>query len=158
MAELRSLREGKFRRVSPSLENLRALVDELHSRLLLAEDSRLVQPGPYGQGRPERPTTTRCPGDLPSLSAEQWGALAHLSTELNATCQRARGMERSMATRLPGAPTRGPGGTVPPSAAASEGWRLTGVGTSRTGEGIRPPMDSNFASETQALWESHGQM
>ena len=39
MAELRSLREGRFNRVSQSLENLRALVDELHSRLVLVEDS-----------------------------------------------------------------------------------------------------------------------
>ena len=151
MNELRSLREGRFDRVTQSLENLRALIDELHSRLVLVEDSRFASPEPSGQGRPERLTSARRPKDRASPSAEQLGAFAHLSVELNATCRRARDMERTMAERLPGAPSRGPGGTVPPGAPAPEGWRPTGAYTSRTMEGNRPPIDANFASETQAL-------
>ena len=46
MAELRSLREGRFDRVTQSLENLRALIHELHWRLVLVEDSHLASPGP----------------------------------------------------------------------------------------------------------------
>ena len=57
MAELGSLREGRFGRVSQLLWNLRALVDELHLRLVLLEDSCLVQPGP--PGHPEEPTSTK---------------------------------------------------------------------------------------------------
>ena len=38
MEELCSLRQGSFDRVRQSLENLRAMVDQLHSRLVLVED------------------------------------------------------------------------------------------------------------------------
>ena len=156
MSELCSLREGRFDRVTQFLENLRALIDELHSRLVLVEESHLAAPGPSGQGRPERPTPARRPEDRTSPSAEQLGAFVHLSAELNATRRRARDMERPMAERLPGAPSRGPEGTVPPSAVAPEGGRPTGADTSRTAEGSRPPIDANFASESQALPSAPG--
>ena len=108
MAELRSLREGRFDRVTQSLENLRALIDKLHSRLVLVEDSCFASPGPSGQGRPERPTPARRPEDRTSPSAEQLGAFAFLSDELDATRRRAHDIERTMAERLPGAPREGP--------------------------------------------------
>ena len=151
MAELCSLREGRLDRVMQPLDNLRALIDGLHSRLVLVEDSRFASPGPSGQGRAERPTPARRPEDRTSPSAEQLGAFAHLSAELNATRRRARDVERTMAERLPGAPSRGPGGAVPPGAAARQGWRPTEVYPSRVAEERRPPMDANMASETQAL-------
>ena len=151
MAELRSLREGRFDRVTQSLENFRALIDELHSRLVLVEDSRFASPEPTGQGRPERPTSPRRPEERASPSVEQLGAFAHLSAELDATLRRSRDMERTVAERLPGAPSRGPGGAVPPVAAAPQGWRPTGVYPSRGAEDRRPPMGANVASETRAL-------
>ena len=125
MTELRSLCKGRFDRVTSSLVNLRALIDELHSRPVLVEDSRFASPGPSGQGRPESPTSARRPEARTSPSAEQLGAFAHLSAELNATRRRARDMERTMAEMLPGAPSRGPGGTVPPDVPAPKvGARL----------------------------------
>ena len=151
MTELRSLRDGRFDRVTQSLENLRALIDKLHSRLMLVEDSRFASPKRSRQGRPERPTSARIPKDRASPSAEQLCAFAHLSAQLNDTHRRARDMERTMAERLPHAPSRGPGGTVPPSVLAPEGWRPTGADTSWTVERSRPLIDANFASETQAL-------
>ena len=63
MAELRSLREGRFDTVTQSLENLRALIDELHSRLVLVGDSRFASPGTSGHGRFERPTSAGRPED-----------------------------------------------------------------------------------------------
>ena len=137
--------------MTQSLEDLQALIDELHSRLVLVEDSHLASPGPSGQGCPEGPTPARRPEDRTSPSAEQLGALAHFSAELNGTRRRARDMERTMAERLPDAPSRGPSGAVPPGAAAPQGWRPTGVYPSRGAEERRPPMDANVASETQAL-------
>ena len=61
MEELRSVRAERFDRVSQSLENLRALVDQFQSRLVLVEDSRLENPATYGEGRPERPTSSARP-------------------------------------------------------------------------------------------------
>ena len=51
------------------------------------------------------------------------------------TRQRARDLQRTMAARLPGAPTRGPGDAVPPTAAAVQGQRPTGAVTSRDAGG-----------------------
>ena len=42
--ELRSLREGRFKRVAHSLENLRALVNQLQSLLVLVDDARIDSP------------------------------------------------------------------------------------------------------------------
>ena len=66
MAELRSLRERRFDRVTQSLENLRALIYELHARLVLVKDSRFASLEPSGQGRPERPNSARRPDDRTS--------------------------------------------------------------------------------------------
>ena len=57
MEELRSLREGRYDRVTQFLENLRALVDQLQCRLSLVEDSRLNAPDVFGEGRRERPSS-----------------------------------------------------------------------------------------------------
>ena len=59
MDELRSLREGRSDCVTQSLENFRALVDQLQSRLALVEDSRLDSPVDYREDRPERPASSR---------------------------------------------------------------------------------------------------
>ena len=151
MEELRSLREGQFDHVNQTLENLRALGDQLHSRLVLVEGSRLENPTTTGEGCPERSASSRRPDARQPPSAEQLGAFAHLSAALESTRQRARDLERTMAARPPGAPTRGPVGAIPPGAAAPQGWRPTGVYPSRGAEERRPPMGAKVASETQAL-------
>ena len=50
--ELRSLGGGRFERVTRSLENLRALVDQLHPRLVLVEEARIDSPVTNVGGRP----------------------------------------------------------------------------------------------------------
>ena len=52
MADLRSIREERFERVSRSLENLRALVNQLLSRVELFEDGRLDSSTVNAGGRP----------------------------------------------------------------------------------------------------------
>ena len=52
MEELRSLRDGRFERVTQPLENLCALVDQLQSRLALVEDARIDSLAVYVAGRP----------------------------------------------------------------------------------------------------------
>ena len=90
MDELRSLRKGRFDRVTQSFENLRALVEQLQSRLALVEDSRLDSPVDYREGRPERPASSGRTDAQPFPSAEQMNALAHMTAELNSTRRRAR--------------------------------------------------------------------
>ena len=151
MDELRSLCKGKFDRVTQSMENLRALVDQLQSRLALVEDSRLNSPVDYREGRSERPASSRRPDAQPFPSAEQMIARAHMTAELNSTRRRVREVEQTSTARLPGAPTRGPGASVPPNASETHELPPTGTVTSRHADGIRPPMDASVASETQAL-------
>ena len=158
MDELRSLREGRFDRVTQSLENIRALVEQLQSRLALVEDSRLDSPVDYREGRPEGPAPSRRPDAQPFPSAEQMNALAHMTAELNSTRRRTREVEQTSTARSPGAPTGGPGASVPPNASDAQGLRPTVTVTSRHADGIRPPMDANVASETQALPYAAGGM
>ena len=151
MDELRALREGRFDRVTQSLENLRALVDQLQSRLALVEDSRLDFPVDYREGRPEGPASSRRPDAQPFPSAAQMNALAHMTAELNSTRRRAREVEQTSAARSPGALTGGPGASDPPNASEAQELHPTGTVTSRHADGIRLPTDANVASETQAL-------
>ena len=151
MDELRSLRKGRFHSVTLSLENLRALFDQLQRRLMLIEDSRLDSPVDYRDGRPERPASSRRPNAHPFLSAEQMHELTHVTAELNSTRRRARQVEQTSTARSPGAPTGGPGATVPPNASDAHELHPTGTVTSRHADRTRPPIDANVASETQAL-------
>ena len=73
MDELRSLRDGQFDRVSQSPEKIRVLLDRLHLQLVLVENSGLENPATYGEGRPERPTSSRRP-DYLHPSTELGGA------------------------------------------------------------------------------------
>ena len=158
MDELRSLREGRFDRFTQSLENLRALVDQLQSRLALVEDSRLDSPVEYRENRPEGPASSRRPDAQPFSSAEQMNVFAHMTSELNSTRRRAREVEQTSAARSPGAPTGGPGATVPHNASDAQELHPTGTVTSRHADGTRPPTDANVASETQALPYAAGGM
>ena len=141
-----------------SLENLRALVDHLQSQLALVEDSRLDSPFDYREARPEGPAPSRRPDAQPFPSAEQTNAPAHMTAELNSTRRHAREVEQTSTARSPGAPTGGPGASVPPHASDAQGLQPIGTVTSRHADGIRPPMDANFASETQALPYAAGGM
>ena len=150
MEELRSLREGRFDRVSQPLENLRALVDQLRCRLVLVEDSRLDSPDAFGEGRPERPASARRSDARPFPSAEQMGAVAQMAAELNCTRPRVLQMEHTPTAASPGAPPIDPGDTVPPNASNAQELEPTGADTSRPACGERTSMDAIFASETQA--------
>ena len=149
--EIRSLREGRYDCVTQSLENLRPLVEQLQSRLALVEDLRLDSPVYYRQGHPERPASPRRPDAHPFPSAEQTNALAHMTAELNSTRRRAREVEHTSTAWSLGAPTGGPGATIPPNVSDAQGLHPAGTATSRHADGTRPPMDANVASETQAL-------
>ena len=151
MAERRSLCEGILDRVTQSLENLRALIDELHLRLVLVEDSCLASLGPSGPGLPEGPTPMRRPEDRPSPSAEQFCAFARISAELNATRRRARDMERTLAQKAAlFSHERAPWYRTS-ERRRSERWKPASADDSRTAKGNRPPMDANYAFETEAL-------
>ena len=140
MDELRSLREGRFQRVSQSLENLRALVDQLQSRLVLVEDSRLDSPDTFGEGRSEMPASVGRSDARPFPYAEQMRAFAHMAAQLNSTCRRVRQMERTPTAASPGAPPMGPGGTVPLNAYGSQDLESSGADTSRPARGDRTRM------------------
>ena len=59
MEELRSLRERRFERVTQSLENLCALIDQLQSPLALVEDARIDSSAVDVAGRPARNSGVR---------------------------------------------------------------------------------------------------
>ena len=158
MEELRFLREGRFERVTQSLENLRALVDQLQSRLALVEDARIDSPAVDVAGRPASANSGVRTDPQPFPSADQMRAFAHMAAELNSTRRRAREMEQTSAERSPGAPSRGPGATVPPGPSGTQEWPPTGAVPSRRAEDNLPTADANFASETQALLHAPGSM
>ena len=151
MEELRSLREGRFDRVSQCLDNLRALVEKLQSRLVLVEDSRLDSFDTFGEGRPERPASAGRSDARPFTSADQMRAFAHIPAQLNSTSRRVRQMERTPTATSPVTPPIGPGGTVPLNAYGAQELEPSGADTSRPARGDRTRIDATFASETQAL-------
>ena len=158
MEELRSLCEGRFDRVTQSLENLRAFVDQLHSRLVLVEDARIDSPAVDVAGRPASADSGVRRDLQPFPSAEQMGAFAHMAAELNSARRRFRQMEQTSAERSPGSLSRGPGATVPPGASGAQEWPPTSTVTSRRAEDLNPTAGANFASETQALPHASGRM
>ena len=85
-------------------------------------------------------------------------ALAHMTAELNSTRRRAREVEQTSTARSPGARTGGPGASAPRNASDAQELPPTGTVTSRHADGIRPPLDANVASETQALPYAAGGM
>ena len=151
MEELRSLREGRFERVSQSLENLRALVNQLHSRLVLVEDSRLDSSDTLGEGCLERPASARRSDARPFPSAEQMRAFFYIAAQLNSTRRRVRQMERTPTAASPVAPPIGPSGTVPPNTYGAQELEPYGANANRPARGDRTRMDATFASKTQAL-------
>ena len=151
LEELRSFREGRFERVSQSLENLRALVDQLQSRLALVEDSRLDSPEDFGEGRPERTASTGRTDARPFPSADQMRAFAHVTAQLNSTRRRVRQMERTPTATSPGTPPIGPSGTVLLNAYDAQEVGPAGADTSRPARTDRANMDATFASKIQGL-------
>ena len=93
MEELRSLREGRFGRVTQSLENLRALVDQPQSRLALVEDARIDSHAVEVAGPPASANSGVRADPQLFPSADQMRAFAHMAAELNSTRRRAREME-----------------------------------------------------------------
>ena len=158
MGELHSLREGRFERVTQSLENLRALVNQLKSLLALVEDTRIDSPSVDVAGRPASANYGVCADPQPFPSADQMRVFAHMAAELNSTRRRVHEMEQISAERSPGAPSRGPGATVPPGASETQQWPSTSAVPSRRAEDNLPTAVSNFASETQALRHAPGSM
>ena len=120
MQELRSLRKGRFESVAQSLENLRAPVDQLKSRLVLVEDAGIDSPADAFVGRPASANSGVRRDPQPFPSAEQMGAFAHMAAELNSMHRRARDLEQTSAEKSPVAPPRAPGPTVPPSTPAPQ--------------------------------------
>ena len=149
MKKLCFVRRGRFDRVTQSLGNLRAPIKEQYNELVLVEDSCLESPINQGEGRPERPPSSRRPDAQPFPSAEHLGALAHTAAELNFTHQRVRQMERARTAWSPGAPPIGLRFTVPPNAYDAQGLEPTGADTSRLAHGERPKVDAAFKPEIE---------
>lgn len=134
MDELRSLGEGKFEHISQSLDYLRALFGQMHSRLVLFEDSPLDSPIAYGEGSPESMASARRLDEQAFHSAEQMGAFAHMAPDLNSTRRLVREIEQATEERSPRAPPRGPGATEPPKASDTQEWGPTGADHSRVAQ------------------------
>ena len=108
MEELRSPCEGRFERVTQSLEHLRVLVYQLHARLALVEDARNDSTA-EDAGQPAS-ANSRVRRDLqPFPSTEQMGAFVHIAAELNSTRRGVFEMEQTSDERSAGALSRGPG-------------------------------------------------
>ena len=158
MEVLRTLREGRFECVTQYLENLRALLDQLHSRLVLVEDAHIDSPAVDVAVRPAS-TDSRVRRDpQPFPSPEQMGAFVHMAAGLNPARRCSRQMEQTSAEWSLGAPSRRPSATVPPGAPGAQECPPTGAVTSRRAEEIKTTVDANFASETQALPHASGIM
>ena len=140
------------------LENPRALVDQLQAHLVLVEDARIDSPVVDIAGQPASANSGIRRNPQPSLDAEQMGAFAHMAAEFNSARRGARQMEQTTAERSPGAPSRGPGATVPPGASGAQERSPTSAVTSRSAEDIKPTADAKFTSETQALPYASGSM
>ena len=125
---------------------------------MLVEDSRLESPITQGEGRPEKPASSRRPDAQLFPSAEHLGAFAHMAAELNSTLQRVRLMERAKTARSPGAPPIGLRGTVPPNAYDAQRLDPTGADTSRLAREERPKVDATFKSEIEVLPHVAGDM
>lgn len=156
--KLRSFREGRFERVSQSLENFRELFDQLHSCLMLVENAPLDSPAmDVGARRVSTHSEVRL--ELkPFPSVGQMRTFAHMDVELNSTQHRVRAMEQATTSSSPGAPMIGLGATIPPSMPAVRDGYRTGIKTNRFAEINQPPSDVKFASEMQALPHVPGSM
>ena len=95
MEKFSLVQERKFDRVTQSLGNLRALVQQQHSRRVVVEDSRLESPITQEGGCPERLASSRRPDAQPFSSAERMAAFAYMAAELDSTRQCVRQMERT---------------------------------------------------------------
>lgn len=158
MAELCSLREGRFERVDQSLENLCALVDQLHSRLELIEDAGPDSPAMDVGGHSVSTHSGVRPEPKPFQYSGQMRAFGHMAAELNTTRRRAREIEQVKTARSSRAPSIGPGATTPLSTPAVRDGYGTSIDTNRVAERNLTPLDANFGSETQALPHVPGSM
>ena len=115
---------------------------------MLFEDSRLDSPITQGEGRPEKPASSRQPDVQSFPSDNPLGACDHMAVELNSTGRGARQMKRTPTARCPAERVLG---TAPPDAYDAQGWEPTGADTRWLALEERPKMDATSASETQAL-------
>ena len=104
MEELHLFSKGRFDHVTQSFENLRALLDQLQSRLALPGNWSLDSPLDHREDRPERPASSRRPDAQTFPSVEQMQVLPHMASELNSTRRRTREVKRTSTARSPRSP------------------------------------------------------